>query len=315
MTNDILQSDIDLARRLLDAGRPADEIVAALGYRGINANRAARLVADLQAGKTVEPDKPIAINLPSRTIEETLPSEQQHSRKSAPAELPGERPQRSWARQKKSNSFPWFTMIALAAAAVCVVSFVLLNRKSHTSDSVDLGRSQAGNQSTTDSRGSKHGASVPDAKAISLEVEPEGLRLCGKSLTREDFLPAIFKILGAPARTNQVEKADQIIYAYDACGLLVYAPKNAGRYSIVLHFDASDGAAGTKYPFVGTFKISNHVVRPGTDAASLGSIKELGLQPPNSASGIFNAQYGTLELVFGYLKSPERLSLIEIDFK
>jgi hypothetical protein len=314
MTNDILQSDIDLARRLLDAGRPADEIVAALGYRGINANRAARLVADLQAGKTVEPDKPIAINLPSRTIEETAPSGQQLSRRSTQADLP-ERPQNSRSMQRKAHSFPWFTMIALAAAAVCVVSFVLLNRKSHTSDSVDLGRSQAGNQSTTDSGGSKHGASVPDAKAISLEVEPEGLRLCGKSLTREDFLPAIFKTLGAPSRTNQVEKADQIIYAYDTCGLLVYAPKNAGRYSIVLHFDASDGAAGTKYPFVGTFKISNHVVRPGTDAASLGSIKELGLQPPNSASGIFNAQYGTLELVFGYLKSPERLSLIEVDFK
>jgi hypothetical protein len=56
-------------------------------------------------------------------------------------------------------------------------------------------------------------------------------------------------------------------------------------------------------------------VRPGTDAASLGSIKDLGLQPPNSASGIFHAQYGTLDLVFGYLKSSERLSLIEIDFK
>jgi hypothetical protein len=315
MTNDILQSDIDLASRLLDANRPADEIIAALGYRGINGGRAAQLVADLQAGKTVEPDRPISINLPSRPIEETPPSEQQYSRKSAPAELPGDRPQGSRARQRKSTAFPWFTIIALAVAAVCVVAFVLLSRKSHSSDSNDQSRSQASDQTTTDSGGSKHGASVPDAKAISLEVEPEGLRLCGKSLTQENFLPAIFKTLGAPSRTNQVEKADQVIYAYDACGLLVYAPKNAGHYSIVLHFDASDGEAGTKYPFVGTFKISNHVVRPGTDAASLSSIKELGLQPPNSASGIFRAQYGALELVFGYLKSPERLSLIEIDFK
>jgi hypothetical protein len=141
------------------------------------------------------------------------------------------------------------------------------------------------------------------------------LRLSGNSLTRENFLPAVFKILGMPARTNQVEKADQVIYAYDACGLLVYAPKNAGHYSIVLDFDASDGAAGTKNAFVGTFKINNQVVRPRTDAASLGSIKELGLESPKSASGIYHAQYGTVELVFGYLKSPDRLSLIEIDFK
>src|SRR6267378_119303 len=61
MTNDILQSDIDLARRLLDARRPADEIVAALSYRGINGNRAAHLVADFHAGKAVEPDKHITI--------------------------------------------------------------------------------------------------------------------------------------------------------------------------------------------------------------------------------------------------------------
>jgi hypothetical protein len=305
MTNDILQSDIDLARKLLDANHPADEIVAALGYRGINGNRAAQLVADLQAGKAVEPDKPISINLPS-------PSEQQPSRKITPPELAAEPPQRSRSRQKKSNPFPWFTIIALAAAAVCVIAFVLLSRKSHSNDSVN---NSASDSPTIDSRGSKHRASSPDPKAISLEVESAGLRLSGNSLTRENFLPAVFKILGMPARTNQVEKADQVIYAYDACGLLVYAPKNAGHYSIVLDFDASDGAAGTKNAFVGTFKINNQVVRPRTDAASLGSIKELGLESPKSASGIYHAQYGTVELVFGYLKSPDRLSLIEIDFK
>jgi hypothetical protein len=314
MTNDILQSDIDLARRLLDAGRPADEIVATLGYRGINGTRAVQLVAELQAGKTVEPDKPIAIKLPSGTSEGSAVSAHQPGRSSAQGDLP-ERPQNSRSTQRKAHSFPWFTIIALVAAAVSVAAFVLLSRKSHTSDSNDQDRSQPSDQAATEGGVGEKGASVSDAKAISLQVEPQGLRLCGKSLARENFLPGIFKILGAPARTNQVEKADQVIYAYDACGLLVYAPKDAGHYSIVLDFDASDGTAGTKNPFVGTFKISNRVIRPGTDAASLGSVKELGLQPPNSASGIFHAQYGACELVFGYLKSSERLSLIEIDFK
>jgi hypothetical protein len=62
-------------------------------------------------------------------------------------------------------------------------------------------------------------------------------------------------------------------------------------------------------------KISDQVVSSGTDAASLGLIKGLGLEAPKSASGIFHAQYGSFALVFGYLKSPERLSLVEIDFK
>jgi len=134
-------------------------------------------------------------------------------------------------------------------------------------------------------------------------------------VARENFLTVIFTTLGASTRTNQMEKADQVIYAYDAFGLLVYAPKGSGHYSVVLDFDASDGTAGTKNPFVGTFKANNQAVRPNTDAASLGSIKDLGLQSPNSASGIFHAQYGGVELLFGYLKSPERLSLIEIDIK
>ena len=49
--------------------------------------------------------------------------------------------------------------------------------------------------------------------------------------------------------------------------------------------------------------------------ASLDLIKGLELQAPKSSSGIFRAKYGGFELVFGYLKTPERLSLVEIDFK
>jgi hypothetical protein len=190
---------------------------------------------------------------------------------------------------------------------------VFLSRKTHSTVSANQRASQGSDQSIANAGGGKRaiGAGV-DAKAISVEVDPEGLRLCGTPVKRENFLPAIFKALGTPSRTNQ---AEQVIYAYDSCGLLVYAPKNAGHYSIVLHFDASDGDAGTKNPFVGTFKINKETVRPNTDAVSLGSIKELGLQGPKSASGIFQAQCGAVDLVFGYLKTPERLSLIEIDFK
>jgi hypothetical protein len=315
MTNDILQSDIDLARKLLDGNRPSDEIVAALAYRGINGTRAAQLVADLQAGKKVEPDRPISINLPSRTTENPAPAQERQSASRAQPELVGERGA-SRSTRRKSNAFPWFTSIALTSAAVCVAMFVLLSRKSHLHVLVNQNAADAGDPSIAGSGTSKRpNGSGLNAKAVSVEVDPKGLRLCGNSISRENFLPVIFKTLGTPGRTNQVEMTDQVIYAYDSCGLLVYAPKNAGHYSIVLHFDASDGDAGTKNPFVGTFKINKEAVRPNTDAASLGSIKELGLQRPKSDSGIFQAQCGALDLVFGYLKTPERLSLIEIDFK
>lgn len=314
MTNDILQSDIDLARRLLDASRPCEEIVAALGYRGINGPRAAQLVADLQAGKVVEPDKPITINLPLNPTSETRPSEQQQSRKAAPAELPEARHPSSRSRPRKKIGLPWFILLALAAATVSVAAFVLLTRKTHTTDSGDQSQSPAG-QATVDSSASKQGTSILNAKAISLEVAPDGVRMCGKPVTREHFLPGVFKILGVPDRTNEVQNADQIIYAYDNCGLLVYSPKNSGHCSIVLHFDGSDGPAGTKKPFVGTFKVNKQAVPPDTDAASLASFKEVGLESPRSASGIFLARFGAVELVFGYLKTPQRLSLIEIDFK
>jgi hypothetical protein len=148
-----------------------------------------------------------------------------------------------------------------------------------------------------------------------VEVGPDGLRLCGAQVSRENFLAGIFKILGTASRTNQIEKGDQVIYAYDGYGLLIYSPRDSGHHLMVLDFDASDGTAGTKNPFVGPFKISSHLIRPGMDANSLGLIKELDLQAPTSASGIFRGRYAGLELVFGYLKSPEHLSLVEIDFK
>lgn len=316
MTHDVLQSDIDLARRLVDAGRPVNEIVAALAHRGVDSNRATQLVADLQSGKTVEPDKPISINLPSKTTEEISAAGRQHSRERIPTDMPAGK-RRSARAVRKANAFPWFSVIALTSAAVCVAAFVLLSRKSHNAGSTARSPSQTIDKSSAPFVGSNQPASgLPlEPKAISVEVGTEGLKLCGAQVSRENFLAGIFKIIGTASRTNQIEKGDQVIYAYDAYGLVIYSPRDSGHHLIVLDFDASDGAAGTKNPFVGPFKIRNQLIRPATDANSLGLIKDLELQAPTSASGIFRARYAGLELVFGYLKSPERLSLVEIDFK
>lgn len=308
MTNDILQSDIDLARRLLDAGRPASEVVAALGHRGIESPRATQLVADLQAGKRVEPDQPIKISLPSKTSNPTISSGPEPLRQPSPGDSPGDRPQYVQSRKQSRGGFPWFTIIALASVAVCITAFVTLSRKSHKTG-IDPAKSESGKIEQHQSLGAL------EPKGISLEIQPDGLRLCGNRVSHEQFLADIFKTLGPPARTNQVEEVDHVIYAYDAYGLLVYSPKNLGRHFIVLDFEATDGAAGTKTPFRGKFQINDELVRSDTDAATLGKIKDLGLQAPITNAGIFRAQYANLELLFGYLKSPERLSLVEIDFK
>jgi hypothetical protein len=56
MTKDILLSDVDLAERLIKAGRPDDEIIATLLKRGIEAGKAAKLVLDLRQGVQVAPE-------------------------------------------------------------------------------------------------------------------------------------------------------------------------------------------------------------------------------------------------------------------
>jgi len=222
MTNDILQSDIDLARKLVDDRRPSDEIVAALSYRGIGGSRAAQLVADLQAGKIIEPDRPISINLPSRTRANPAAEPEKQTSTSAQADFTAERGS-SRSTRHKANPFPWFKIIALTSAAVCITVFVLLSRKAHSNALANQRASQGTDPSIADAgRGKQSTGSGLNPKAISVEVDPEGVRLCGNSVKRQNFLASIFKTLGAPTRTNQADKADHIIYGYDSCGLLVY---------------------------------------------------------------------------------------------
>src|SRR3954468_19547696 len=57
MTDEILQTDIDLARRLIAEGHQDPEIVENLACRNIAPNRATRLVVELRHGRTVEPDQ------------------------------------------------------------------------------------------------------------------------------------------------------------------------------------------------------------------------------------------------------------------
>ena len=58
MTNEILETDIEIARSMLRKGARADEVSGVLIRRGLEPNRAAQLVSDLQQGKQVQVDLP-----------------------------------------------------------------------------------------------------------------------------------------------------------------------------------------------------------------------------------------------------------------
>jgi hypothetical protein len=95
----------------------------------------------------------------------------------------------------------------------------------------------------------------------------------------------------------------------------VYADKGAVTDSIVLDFEGMGGTNGTGSPFLGTLKIDNQAIKGDTDSKTLTGIKELGLKDPGADGGIFGGQYNGLEVIFAYLKTPQRLSLVEITLK
>ena len=53
MTRELLDSDVDYARRLLAEGSSDEAIVRAVGLRGIDAAKAASLVKDLRSGEKI----------------------------------------------------------------------------------------------------------------------------------------------------------------------------------------------------------------------------------------------------------------------
>jgi hypothetical protein len=63
MTSEIVQSDIDLTRRMIELRRPDCEIIAILGKRGIDADRAALLLDDLRYGRKVVPHLPLGYHI------------------------------------------------------------------------------------------------------------------------------------------------------------------------------------------------------------------------------------------------------------
>ena len=307
MTHDILQSDIELATRLIGDRRPEGEIIRALVHRGIDPVKAAQLLSDLRSGKKVtsQSSAPLEFSLRRRSRPRHHAPETEESPSAPPPEAevhrkPSGRP--AGQDQNSSKVFRWMFAV-LVGLALVVVGILLFQRYRARTTSADQPRPAAVM--------AKSGLPAP----LVLELQLDGLRIGGSLVKRDNLLPVVASLLGVPARTNQVAQTGAVIHAYDQQGVLLYSQPGGGTNSIVLDCEGTGGVNGTTSPFAGLLKMEDRVIGPGVDATTLTAIKALGLKNAGGSGSIWNGRYQGLDLVFAYLKSTQHLSLIEIDLK
>lgn len=323
MTKDLLQSDLEFAKRLINTHRADGEIVTALSHRGVEPGKAAELVRDLRSGKIAE------IN--------TVPARQVAAAKRAETDgiepEPARWPPASQPRPPSPKSFGvrWLFagLILCLAASVVVPSW---NHAYHAKTSSLLDELERAPQDNSSLRnqiavrrlnheeaarlkalGAAERSLSPNQ--LVLELQPDGLYIGGSLVSRRNALQAVSQVIGAPTRTNHLEQPKQVIYAYDRHGLLVYSGEGAADDSILLDFDAMGGTHGTQLPFAGTLKVDKNLIHADTDAATLAAIKMLRLSNAGGDESTLRGRCSNLDLYFAYLKTPRRLSLIEINLK
>jgi hypothetical protein len=290
MTGDLLQSDIDLARRLIDAGKTDTEIVIALGYRRIASEKSQRLVHDLREGMNVEPDPLRDENLWRPVVAEGA---EPYTEPSSPAP----------ARQAADSRFPWFRVILLGVVAVTIVAVFLFNR--------DRGGTQVKQVSATSRDLMTEPAATLRRPVLQVEVEPHSVRVGGTVLSRENALKTLSDLAGALARTNRLD--DLTIYAFDDLGAVLYSDSKAGKDSLLLYFEPVGGINGAQHAFTGTLAIRGKSVTLTTDPKTLLELPELDLK--ETATSVFSGQSNGLGLSFAYLNSRTQLSLVQIDLE
>ena len=118
------------------------------------------------------------------------------------------------------------------------------------------------------------------------------MHIGGSVVTRDNPLPAVVGVLGAPSRTNLLAGTGATVYAYDRQGVLVYVQPPGRTNSIMLDCDATGGANGTTSAFTGTLKVEDQLISPDTDAKTLAGFKQLGLSSSKSDGSIWGGHRG-----------------------
>ncbi len=338
MTHDILPCDVDLATKLRSAGYSDDAVITALVHRGIDSADATQLLDDLRNGRQIKTKLQKGLESTPRRRSRERRSEhpregegesreshrENHRSVSSESELhhresherrepdkPRERRESSHKRheprseKKRFRFWPW--MIALSAslgAVFCAVIFFNHGNRFSTT---------AAARERTDASASGHPMNLAPAE-LAVEFRPAGLHLAGTLVTRDNALKVAAEVLGSPTRTTP-GKEDTINYAFDDYGVVICGRKDGANDSILLDCDAIGGAVGTTTRFKGLLRVDDDAFRAETPSQKLVAFKKLGLHNTASDGGILDGRYRDLGLVFVYLKTPARLSVIEIDFK
>jgi hypothetical protein len=123
MTHDVLQSDIDLARKLIKEERQETEIIAALGLRGLEPTTATRLLDDLRNGRVA--DQPIQLVRRSSRKIPVLPGEFNKRKPRRPS-----KPPTRWSQKGRSVGF-WVVVVCIVLSVLGAGAFVFYEL-SHT---------------------------------------------------------------------------------------------------------------------------------------------------------------------------------------
>jgi hypothetical protein len=294
MTDEILQTDIDLARRLIAEGHPDAEIVENLAFRKIAPNRASRLVAELRGGKTVEPDQDWRAaatrnQLLSRRVPSPGPRIQQ------PASAP--------PRRTDPIVIPWGRIIAVVSVMVCIAVVIWIGQHKRRV-STESGTKVA----------AALGGSPPEPGSLEIEIDPGGVQIQGSRVRSDNVLAVFSSVLGPPSRTNHLAADHGSVYVFDAYGIVIYPAKEDNRDSIVIDFEGNGGTNSASAAFSGKLKIADAMVTADIGPKELAAWKEPRIDENGASSGIYNLRYKSLHLIFAYLTRPDHLSLAEIDF-
>jgi hypothetical protein len=339
MTSEIVQSDIDLTRRMIESRRPDREIIMILGKRGIDTDRAALLIDDLRYGRKVVPHLPLGYRIIPRgfagedAVRVDCPGAQAISRDSIDAE-PGaaavspaqegapaepapvssaiaqaaQPPAQSGGKPGSGSALKW-TAVALLVVALGAAVWNLWPQAG--------GPKPAAQRAPAISVLPRARGSVPAAPdttgGLDLEISEEGLLLSGVRLERSNALRLVAARLGPATRTNHVPDGERKLsaYVFDATGVIIYSADGTDADSLVLDFAGGDSSMRSREPFAGAFRVLGKPVNRHAAPRDLLALKAAALE--QAKAGLIQGRIAGLELAF--MTAVNGLDLLVIDFK
>jgi hypothetical protein len=127
MIHEIVSSDVDFVRGMMDSGHPDAEILAYLASRSLEPAKAAQLVDDLRHGRKPSVQMPFEIRPDGHSAVEG-----RKTARTEPYQAPQSHQHSSRSGKHKRSSIPWWFIIIVGIALVAL-GYVLLETGSNLS--------------------------------------------------------------------------------------------------------------------------------------------------------------------------------------